>query len=743
MLPRPAWLAVGVLAAAAVGTAAAGLAGAGGRPGPSRQPGPRDGRARGGGRPRGGNRRGRRACAAARRPAWAAGFAVASLGAAIVVTRLAFGAVAGPAAGAGLPGAAPLPAGTGPWQATVESAHASKGQQIATLSVSVPDAGAGAGRAQGRPRGAAGTGATVTCSAVAPAFPRLLAGDRVTWSGRVRPLGDTDYEAWLAAQGIAATCEPTELAVVGHDDSPAGRLEGFRQASGDALQRVLPEPEGGLAAAILIGLRDRVDRDVAADFTTAGVSHIVAISGWNIAIVAATVAAMLGSLVGRRRRAFITLAAILAYTLFAGASPSVVRAAVMAAVALLAVESGRGSRAMVGLAWAVAAMVVAEPATVGDVGFQLSAAATAGLVAWATPLTRRLEAGLPWLPGPLRESLGVSLAAQAATLPIALLTFGRLALIAPAANLVAVPLVPPAMAAGALAFVAGGLGALGAPSWLCGLLALPAWALLAALIWVVHLAASVPGANETLAFPANAVAAAAAGLALCLVHRQLRAPSSRQVRAGSPRKAGPSTRAARAEHRTGRLRHRRGLRGRRLRHRAGRLRRVVATGRLRPRDRPRRRPGRRDPPRGRPGRPDPRRRRPGRHRSPERPGSIRPGLGSAARRHRADSPARRPRRRPGGRRGQVSNRTSLRVGLGRRLRPPTGPGSMRWPPTACGPSDCGRATRCDWMTPPCASSGRTTARCGRPAWTRARPTTGRRTTLRSSCSANTRTAASC
>ena len=52
----------------------------------------------------------------------------------------------------------------------------------------------------------------------------------------------------------------------------------------------MPEPEAGLAAGILIGLRDRVDRDLAAAFTTAGVSHVVAISGWNIAIVAATVA---------------------------------------------------------------------------------------------------------------------------------------------------------------------------------------------------------------------------------------------------------------------------------------------------------------------------------------------------------------------------------------------------------------------------------------------------------------------
>jgi competence protein ComEC len=512
MLPRPAWLAIGVVAAAGASeiglVAAAAVAGA--------------------------FVAAACACEAAARRSWAPGLAIGALGAAIVVARLTVGG-----AGGSSPGTAPLPAGTGPWQATVESARQSKGQQIATLVVTGSDAGSAAD---------AGAGATVRCSAAAPGYPRLLAGDRVVWSGRVRPLGDSGYETWLAAQGIAATCEPTELTVVGHDDSPAGRLEGFRQASGDSLQRVLPEPEGGLAAAILIGLRDRVDKDVAADFTTAGVSHIVAISGWNIAVVAATIAALLSGLFSRRRRAVVTLVAIVAYTLFAGASPSVVRAAVMAGVALLAVESGRGSRAMVGLAWAVAAMLVVEPGTVSDAGFQLSAAATAGLVAWATPLTRRLEAAAPWLPGPLRESLGVSLAAQAATLPIVLLVFGRLALIAPAANLIAVPLVPPAMAAGALAFVAGWLVALGAPAWLGGLLAMPAWALLAALIWVVHLAAVVPGANETLAFPANALAAAAAGLGLIWFHRRLRAPPSRE--------RGGSTRAGHAEKPAHRPHHR-------------------------------------------------------------------------------------------------------------------------------------------------------------------------------------------
>ena len=424
--------------------------------------------------------------------------AVASLGAALVAARLAIGLVFG--SGTAPPESTSLPPGTGPWLASVESAHQANGKQIATISL---------------------PGSPEPCSAQMPAYPRLIAGDTISWSGTVTALTDSSYDQFLAAQGIAASCRATDLAVVSHDDSPAGRLEAARQASGDALQRVLPEPEGGLAAAILIGLRDRVDRNLAAAYTTAGVSHIVAISGWNISIVAATVAALLGGHLCRRDKAIVTILAIVAYTLFAGASASVIRAAVMAGVALLAAESGRGSRAMVGLAWAVAIMILVAPATVTDVGFQLSATATAGLVAWATPLTAWLTARAPRIPGAIRESLGVSLTAQAATLPIALLTFGRLALIAPLANLVAVPIVPPAMAAGALAFGAGWLAALGAPAWLAGVLAMPAALLFAALDTVVRAAAAVPGANETLPFPANIVAAAVAAGLVLFMHRGL------------------------------------------------------------------------------------------------------------------------------------------------------------------------------------------------------------------------------
>jgi competence protein ComEC len=519
MLPKPAWLAIGVVVSA--GAAQAGpVVGMAGLPSAVAATGAVVVAAI--------------ACEAGGRPRWAALLATASLGAALVVARLALGVVLGSGAETG---PAALPIGTGTWQATVASAHVVKGQQLATIRIEQP---------------------ALLCAAQFPVNPRLGAGDTITWTGRFRPLTGGEYDLWLASEGIAASCQATEMTLLRHDDSPFGLLESFRQSSGDALQRVLPEPEGGLAAAILIGLRDRVDRDVAAAFTAAGVSHIVAISGWNIAIVAACIGAALGGRVGRRRRAVVTLAAIVAYTLFAGASPSVIRAAVMAAVALLTVESGRGSRVIVGLAWAVAAMIVVEPGTVGDVGFQLSAAATAGLVVWGTPLSRRLETSCSWLPGVIRESLGVSLAAQAATLPIALITFGRLALIAPAANLVAVPLVPPAMAAGAVAFMAGWLAILGAPAWLAGLVALPTWALLHLLIGVVQVAASVPGANETLPMPANVLAAGIAAVLLWRMHVMLTLPAGGE-RAGAKAgaKAGAATAASGVAKRGPRRRHRR------------------------------------------------------------------------------------------------------------------------------------------------------------------------------------------
>jgi len=246
---------------------------------------------------------------------------------------VAFGAAAIAVRLAVLPAAAPPPDrppdGDGPWRMVVESVGSPRdGQQTATLAI-------------------AGDGSAIKVAATLPRYPVVVPGDAIVVAGSIRQRPDSSYGQYLERIGAIGTLTSRTLEVEPASEDLGRRLEGLRRGAGDALTRVLPEPEAGLAAGILIGLRDRVDRDLAAAFTTAGVSHVVAISGWNIAIVAAAIAAMTGRL-GRRRRSVVTILAIVTYVAFAGASASVVRAALMAGVVLLARETGRAGRAAAG-----------------------------------------------------------------------------------------------------------------------------------------------------------------------------------------------------------------------------------------------------------------------------------------------------------------------------------------------------------------------------------------------------------
>ncbi len=210
----------------------------------------------------------------------------------------------------------------------------------------------------------------------------VTAGAIVEVGGRLRPPPDDDpYGAYLRRTGASGSLDARELRVI---ETPGLSLQVARDAAGDALRQSLPEPEAGLAAGILIGLRERVDRTLAADFATAGVSHVVAISGWNIAIVAGLVGAVLR---GRHRRVVTVavLGTVIAYVIAAGGSPSVVRAAVMAGVVLLARESGRAGRAAAALGAAAVLLLLVDPALIGDAGFRLSVLATGGAAGMGEP----------------------------------------------------------------------------------------------------------------------------------------------------------------------------------------------------------------------------------------------------------------------------------------------------------------------------------------------------------------------
>ncbi len=457
----------------------------------------------------------------------------AAAGGTLVLLRLVLGALlAGPVI------APALPAGHGPWQAAVESLSApSDGYQRAFLLLLAPaasgeppaeappgsvpststgvghvDRGSDAARSGEAPNGSAGVAPVpVRVYARLPRFPMVVPGDRVLVAGRLEPPPDgPGFGDYLRRVAAAGTLEADLLQPAAPADGMSGWLERRRRDAAELLGRALPAPQAGFAAAMLVGLRDQVDRDVADAFTAAGLTHIIAISGWNIALVGGTLASLLGFL-SRRSRALATLAGIAAYTCFAGAGTSVVRAALMAALALTARLSGRASRAPGLLAVAAVSMLALDPGVVADAGFQLSVAATAGLLAWATPLAGWMHARLRGrMPEPLVASLGVSLAAQAATLPLVLLDFGRLSLIAPLANLLAAPLVPACMLVGALALCAAWCTSLGLPAALQAVAGAAGGIVIGALVAVARVASAVPGASVELGAGTNVVAAFAA-----------------------------------------------------------------------------------------------------------------------------------------------------------------------------------------------------------------------------------------
>ena len=329
----------------------------------------------------------------------------------------------------------------------------------------------------------------------APPNPSVRTGDTILTTLAQRSV-TPDAQERLRIRGISATARTRNVEIV----SRGSPLESLRAALGDAIERVLPAPAGGLAAAIVIGLRERVDERLAADFTATGLGHVVALSGWNVAITMAVADRFAKRFPAKRRRPLLVVVAI-AYGLFAGASASVIRASFMAAAALIGAASGRPGSGAVALSHAVLALMVLDPAIAADTGFRLSALATAGLLAksqrWSDRATafgerlpRRLRAGWSFI----GADVAVSLAAQAATLGLVIALFGRVAVWSIPLTLLIAPLIAPATAAAILATFAGELVRMLPPQLAIvpSLLALPATALFSAAAWIAQIGAHLP-----------------------------------------------------------------------------------------------------------------------------------------------------------------------------------------------------------------------------------------------------------
>jgi competence protein ComEC len=215
----------------------------------------------------------------------------------------------------------------------------------------------------------------------------------------------------------------------------------LRQRWQGVYRKVLPEPQASLVAGMTFGWNLSVQESFYRSLQTTGVLHVVAASGQNLTILAQLLLVLCLRFVSRRWATLILVAAIIGYTILSGMSPSIVRAAIMATLSFVALSWGRQQDGLWALFIAAAVMLIWRPLLIFDVGWQLSVAATAGLL----------------LMRPKNE-LGVTLAAQAATLPILLVTFERLSLVSPLVNLIVAPLVPIIMVGGGLILVLGPIG---------------------------------------------------------------------------------------------------------------------------------------------------------------------------------------------------------------------------------------------------------------------------------------------
>lgn len=261
---------------------------------------------------------------------------------------------------------------------------------------------------------------------------------------------DTRRATWACA-ACAAAVVTLRLLIPIAILLPIPSLDAWRAALARPIDLLVGSPENALLVGIVLGDRSGVPATLSRAFAATGTTHLLAISGFNMTLVATAVSLALRGRAGPMPRALLAVAAIALYSVLVGLAASVLRAALMAAVAACGVVSGRRAATANALCAAVVAMIVSDPSAVSDLGLQLSALATAGLLLWQEPIVARL-ARLPTMP---REGLATTLAATLPTVPVIAGAFGRVSLVALPANLAAVPLFPLLMLSGAATALAG------------------------------------------------------------------------------------------------------------------------------------------------------------------------------------------------------------------------------------------------------------------------------------------------
>lgn len=273
---------------------------------------------------------------------------------------------------------------------------------------------------------------------------------------------DFSYRDYLAAQHIHSymtSAEVTKLPGRGGNLISTALYE-FKEKALNNIYRLFPDPESSLMAGILLGVDTGLTQDLQQAFKNTGTAHIIAISGFNISIIAGLFVTFFSRFMGPRRGALLAVIGIVFYTILVGGDAAVVRAAIMGSLALFAKQVGRRQAALNTLLAVALLMCLWNPLYIWDVGFQLSFFATLGLILYADPFSQFANRIIVrYFPASAAEKFAelfsefvlLTLAAQVTTIPIMAYHFQRISLVSFLANPFILPAQPAVMILGGLA----------------------------------------------------------------------------------------------------------------------------------------------------------------------------------------------------------------------------------------------------------------------------------------------------
>lgn len=316
-------------------------------------------------------------------------------------------------------------------------------------------------------------------------YDRFSYGDRVVVSGTLKepeafettPGRTFNYPKYLYAHRITHTVSFAEVVVRSEGGGAwlPRTLLSVKRTLVSQIETLLPDPEAPLLSGLLLGERQSLGDSLYEAFQRAGVVHIIVLSGYNVSLVVQVLIKVSALLLPRMVSMVAALFGIVAFALMTGASETTVRASIMAGVLLIAAVSRRPGSGIRALMVAGSAMVIMNPYLVlYDASFQLSFLATAGILLWGDTISDTLRF-IPTTYG-FRDIAAATLSAQWAVLPLLIISFGSVSVVAPFANLAVLGAVPYAMLFGFIA---------AAVSFVHPFLAFPFTALTWVLLWFI------------------------------------------------------------------------------------------------------------------------------------------------------------------------------------------------------------------------------------------------------------------